>query len=123
MYLAFKHSHFLFGYLSLALTLIWSAVAWRSTADTQDRARRLSYTLNQACAGLAALTGLAIIAIGLWRTLLFPYLGMLLFVARAVSAAWSRRAISQSRRALAAALLVQNGSLWIAAYLMHTKPF
>lgn len=127
MYIAFKHSHTLTAVLALLLTLIWTAMAWNSAGAAGQPAgkHKLIYILLRAITGLAGLTGLAVTFIGPWRTMMFPYIGLIAFLVHGVAAAISKRTFADTqqgaRRQLA--LMVQIAALLLAAYIMAVKPF
>jgi hypothetical protein len=125
MYTALKHTHLLTAVLSLLLTVLWSALAWRarSTGDLRGRARAV-YIIHRASAGLAGLSGLAVTFIGPWRLMLFPYVGLAAFIAHGLAASVSRRSLGAGQDAVRrTALLAQIAALLFSAYVMSAKTF
>jgi hypothetical protein len=126
MYIAFRHSHVLFAYLSFIFAVVWAIAAWNG-ADQQpglQGRQKLFYILNRAFAGLAGLTGLVITFVGPWRHLVFPYVGLAAFMLHGGAATVSKRVLGSGRKVrLQATLLLQNVALWLAAYVMMIKSF
>jgi hypothetical protein len=126
MYTAFKHIHALSAVLALLATLAWSALAWRGASATGPLAgrRKLAYVLNRALVGLAGLSGIAVTWAGPWREMLFPYLGLALFIAHGFAAGASKKALGSGQAGhLQVLLLFQVAALLAASALMAIKPF
>lgn len=126
MYIAFKHVHLLTAALSMLLTVIWSLLAWKGCARTERvlaGKTKAIYITHRVVAGLAGITGLAVTFIGPWQMMLFPYIGLVAFVAHGIAATVSKRTFADEHRAAKrqAALLVQIAALLLSAYVMATK--
>lgn len=121
MYLALKHSHMLLAVLSLLCALLFTATAWKQQPAGKTP---LWYVLTRISGGLAALTGLAITFVGPWQHMVYPYIGLVLFVVHGLCATFSKRLLSDpaaaTRRTLLAAQLL---FLVATAGIMSTKPF
>lgn len=128
MYFAFKHLHLLTAVLTLLLTLIWTAIAWRSRSGPGSQLAgraKVVYIFHRAIAGLAGITGLVLTFIGPWRYMVFPYIGLALFLVHGVAAKISRQTFSAMEQATRrrVALLVQIVVLLLSAYVMARKPW
>lgn len=125
MYTAFKHIHALSAVLGLLATLAWGTLAWRD-ADTNAPfagRRKLTYILNRALVGLAGLSGIAVTWAGPWGTMLFPYLGLALFIAHGFAAGASKKALGSGQAGHRQVLLLfQIAALLAASALMAIKP-
>lgn len=127
MYLAFKHFHLLTAALSMLLTVIWSLLAWKGNARTGGGLAgktKATYITHRVVAGLAGITGLAVTFIGPWQMMLFPYIGLVAFVAHGIAATVSKRTFADEHGAIKrqAALLVQIAVLLLSSFVMATKP-
>lgn len=124
MYLAFKHSHLLTAALSILMTLVWLAVAWRGGAVWGGKTK-VTYIMHRAVAGLAGLTGLVLTFIGPWQAMLFPYVGLALFVVHGLAAGMSKRHYVGNAQAgkRQIALGLQVVVILASSALMAIKPF
>lgn len=123
-YLAIRHSHIGLSILALLATLIWIALAWRSTgADTGKMPTRLRviYVINRATIGLAGVTGLWLTLVGPWRIFLFPYLGLAGFMLHEATAVLAKKAWLRGQRTLHALLCVQLVCILGISWLMSAK--
>ncbi|HIE1388023.1 TPA: hypothetical protein ACXJSN_003248 [Pseudomonas aeruginosa] len=128
MYIALKHSHLLTAVLSLLLTVAWSFLAWnggKGDPAGPSGGKKATYIAHRAVAGLMGLTGLAVTFVGPWQFMLFPYVGLALFLVHGMAATMSRRVFASEHGATRrrVALLVQVVALLLAFYLMRAKPF
>ena len=128
MYIAFKHLHILTAVLSILMTGIWSLLAWKGDATgsrgMSSRAKAI-YISHRAVAGLVAITGLAITFIGPWRTMIFPYVGLVVFVFHGIAATVSKRTFTkQDQTAIRRiALIAQIALILLVTYAMRVKNF
>ena len=124
MYLAFKHSHLLTAALSILMTLVWLVMAWRGGAAWVGKVKG-AYIVHRAVAGLAGLTGLVLTFIGPWQAMLFPYVGLALFVVHGLAAGVSKRHFVGNAQAgkRQLALCVQVVVILASSALMSIKPF
>ena len=121
MYTAFKHSHMLLAVLTLVLSIAFVVLAWK---PIPSRKSTLVYVFTRVFGGLAALTGLAVTFIGPWQHMMYPYIGLILYVVHGLAAGFAKRAsavtdISKRRTFLVIQLLV----LLAMTGLMGAKPF
>ncbi|HFJ0420273.1 TPA: hypothetical protein ACGS08_002856 [Pseudomonas aeruginosa] len=125
MYIALKHSHLLTAVLSLLLTVAWAFLAWNGGNAGPSGSKKATYIAHRAVAGLMGLTGLAVTFVGPWRLMLFPYVGLALFLVHGMAATMSRRVFASEHGATRrrVSLLVQMVALLLAFYLMRAKPF
>lgn len=121
MYLALKHSHMLFAVLTLLLSIAYLAMAWKSTPAGKST---LVYVFTRIIGGLAALTGLAVTFVGPWQQMMYPYIGLILYVLHGLCIGFAKRsadpAKAGSRRIL---LVLQFVALLALTGLMGAKPF
>lgn len=121
MYIALKHSHMLLAVLSLLSSLLFTALAWKAVPA---RRATLSYVFTRVFGGLAALTGLGITFVGPWQHMVYPYIGLILYVVHGVCAGFAKRQMPTTtlvtRRVM---LLAQLLVLMATAGIMSTKPF
>ena len=121
MYTALKHSHMLLAVLSLLMASVFLATAWKAVPAGKTT---LWYVLTRIFGGLAALTGLAVTFVGPWQHMMYPYIGLIIYVVHGLCAGFAKRQITHgsltTRRAL---LALQWLMLIAAAALMAVKPF
>ena len=126
MYLAFKHTHLLTAVLSLLMTVVWLALAWRARAAANGGLAgktKATYITHRVTAGLAGITGLGVTFAGPWSQMMFPYIALGAFVVHGVAATVSKRTFYTEQHGLRrASLVLQLGALLFSAYLMGTKP-
>lgn len=121
MYTALKHSHMLLAVLSLLFSVLFTAMAWKTVPAGKSS---LWYVLTRICGGLAALTGLAVTVVGPWQHMMYPYIGLILYVLHGVCCGFAKRQLTapipNTRRTL---LLAQVLLLVATAAIMGAKPF
>ena len=121
MYIALKHSHMLLAVLSLLCALLFALLAWKPLPSAKAA---LWYVLTRITGGLAALTGLAITFVGPWQHMVYPYVGLTLYIVHGVCAGFAKRMLTDpapnTRRAMLAAQLL---FLVATAGIMGSKPF
>ena len=121
MYIAFKHLHILTAVLSILMTGIWSLLAWKGDATgsrgMNSRAKAI-YISHRAVAGLVAITGPR-------RTMIFPYVGLVVFVFHGIAATVSKRTFTkQDQTAIRRiALIAQIALILLVTYAMRVKNF
>ena len=121
MYTALKHSHMLLAVLTLLLAVGFAALAWQATPA---RKSALVYVCTRIFGGLAALTGLAITFVGPWQQMMYPYIGLILYVVHGVCCGVAKRLLTApnpSTRRLV--LVLQLVFLLATAAIMGAKPF
>ena len=121
MYIALKHSHMLLAVLSLLCALLFTALAWK---PLPARKATLSYVFTRVFGGLAALTGLAVTFVGPWQQMMYPYIGLILYVVHGVCCGVAKRLLTApnpSTRRLV--LVLQLVFLLATAAIMGAKPF
>lgn len=113
--------------MSVLLTLLWAlavAVAPGIGGAVSGRSRRLAYVGAMASTGLTGVTGLGLIAVGSWLTLIFPWLGLVAVIGHGIAGARGRRALSGGRKRAAVASSILQILFLAAAYgVMTVKPF
>jgi uncharacterized membrane protein YqjE len=121
MYTAFKHAHTLFAVFTLLLSIAYLGMAWKTTPAGKST---LVYVLTRIFGGIAALTGLAVTFVGPWQHMLYPYIGLMLYVVHGLCIGFAKRntapAKAGSRRVL---LVLQLAMLLALTGLMGAKPF
>ncbi|MDE1555842.1 MULTISPECIES: hypothetical protein [Comamonas] len=121
MYTALKHSHMLLAVLTLLLAVGFAALAWQATPA---RKSALVYVCTRIFGGLAALTGLAITFVGPWQQMMYPYIGLILYVVHGLAIGFAKRADSPAKLGQRRGLLaVQLLALLALTGLMGAKPF
>lgn len=121
MYTALKHSHMLLAVLTLLLAVGFAALAWQATPA---RKSALVYVCTRIFGGLAALTGLAITFVGPWQQMMYPYIGLVLFVVHGLSAGFAKRTSAVEQLTLRRGLLALQLLILVAlCALMAIKPF
>lgn len=119
MYTALKHSHMLFAVLTLLLSLAYLVIAWKPVPSGKST---LTYICTRIFGGIAALTGLAVTFVGPWQHMMFPYIGLILYVVHGLCVGFAKRSVDpiRTRRIL---LLLQLLALIVMTGLMSAKPF
>jgi len=121
MYTALKHSHMLFAVLTLLLSITYLAMAWKPTPAGKST---LVYVIARICGGIAALTGLGVTFVGPWQHMMYPYLGLILYVVHGLSLGFAKRITDPSKLGMRKALLIlQFIILLVLTGLMGAKPF
>lgn len=121
MYLALKHSHSLLAMLSLLCALLFTAMAWKQQPAAKAQ---LWYVLTRISGGLAALTGLAITFVGPWQHMVYPYIGLILYVVHGVCAGFAKRQLGDTAPLTRRVMLLSQLLLLLAtAGIMGSKPF
>lgn len=121
MYTAFKHAHMLFAVFTLLLSIAYLGMAWKITPAGKST---LVYVLTRIFGGIAALTGLGVTFVGPWQHMMYPYIGLILYVVHGLCMGFAKRsadpAKAGSRRAM---LVLQLAALLVLTGLMGAKPF
>ncbi|WP_284338173.1 hypothetical protein [Comamonas sp. NoAH] len=121
MYLALKHSHMLFAVLTLLLSVGYLAMAWKSTPATKST---LVYVFTRIFGGIAALTGLGVTFVGPWQHMMFPYIGLILYVVHGLCMGFAKRSIASPQLGLRRSMLaLQLLVLLMLTGLMGAKSF
>ena len=121
MYIALKHSHMLLAVLTLLASIAFVLMAWKPVPAHRSL---LAYVFTRIFGGLAALTGLAVTFVGPWQQMMYPYIGLILFVVHGLSAGFAKRASAAEQLALRRGLLgLQLLVLVGLCALMAIKPF
>lgn len=121
MYTALKHSHMLFAVLTLLLSIVYLALAWKPEPSGKST---LVYVFTRILGGLAALTGLAVTFAGPWRHMAYPYVGLILYVVHGLCIGFAKRSSAPAKLGLRRALLaLQLIMLLVMTALMGAKPF
>ncbi len=125
MYPILSEAHRGLAMLAPLLTAGWAAIVLISDpAQALGPGRRAVYLGAMISTGLVGVTGLVIVALGPYLTMIFPWLGLALVAAHGMAGARSRRAFmagAKSRAVVAAGLAVL--ALLVAYGLMVAKPF
>lgn len=121
MYIALKHSHMLFAVLTLLVSAAYLFMAWKPTPSGKAT---LVYVCARIFGGIAALTGLGVTFAGPWQQMMYPYIGLILYVVHGLCIGFAKRSTAPSqlgmRRGL---LLLQLLVLLVLTGLMSAKPF
>ena len=118
---ALKHSHMLLAVLTLLISITFLAMAWKPTPAAKST---LVYVFARILGGLAALTGLAITFVGPWQHMMYPYIGLILYVVHGLCIGFAKRCLTTQQLGMRRALLVaQLLSLLALTGLMSAKPF
>lgn len=121
MYTALKHSHMLFAVLTLLISMAFLAMAWKSTPAGKST---LVYVLARIFGGIAALTGLGVTFAGPWQHMMYPYIGLILYVVHGLCIGFAKRAAAPEKLGMRRALLsAQLLALLALTGLMSAKPF
>lgn len=121
MYLALKHSHMLFAVLTLLLSVTYLALAWKATPAAKST---LVYVFARIFGGIAALTGLGVTFVGPWQQMMYPYIGLILYVIHGLCLGFAKRSASASQLGQRRVLLVTQLLLLLGlTALMGAKPF
>lgn len=121
MYTALKHSHMLLAVLTLLISIAFLAMAWKPTPAAKST---LVYVFARILGGLAALTGLAITFVGPWQHMMYPYIGLILYVVHGLCIGFAKRCLTAQQLGMRRALLVaQLLALLALTGLMSAKPF
>ena len=121
MYTALKHSHMLLAVLTLLFAVLFAAAAWKPVPAAKST---LWYVLTRICGGLAALTGLGVTFVGPWQHMMYPYIGLIIYVVHGICCGFAKRQLTApvpgQRRLF---LVLQLLALLASAALMGAKPF
>ena len=121
MYTALKHSHVLLAVLTLLLSAAYLFMAWKITPA---RKSTLVYVFTRIFGGLAALTGLGVTFAGPWQHMMYPYIGLILYVIHGLSIGFAKRSADSAKTSLRRSLLAVQFLMLIALTgLMGAKPF
>ena len=121
MYTALKHSHMLLAVLTLLLSIAFAAMAFKPTPAGKST---LVYVLTRIFGGLAALSGLAITFVGPWQHMMYPYVGLILYVVHGLCIGFAKRANTPAQLGARRTLLIaQVAALCALTVLMRLKPF
>lgn len=121
MYTALKHSHMLFAVLTLLMSVAYLAMAWKPTPVSKST---LVYVFARIFGGIAALTGLGVTFAGPWQHMMYPYIGLILYVVHGLCIGFAKRSGQASQTTLRRSLLVlQLLALVVLTALMGAKPF
>lgn len=121
MYTALKHSHMLFAVLTLLMSIAYAAMAWKATPAGKST---LVYVLTRIAGGLAALTGLGVTFVGPWQHMMYPYIGLILYVVHGLCIGFAKRSDTLNKIGQRRTLLVlQLLALLASTGLMGAKPF
>ena len=119
LYTALKHSHVLFAVLTILLSIAYLCLAWEIKPGGKST---LVYVFTRIFGGIAALTGLGVTFVGPWQHMMYPYIGLILYVMHGLSIGFAKRSTKPagSRRFL---LVFQLLLLLGLTGLMGAKPF
>jgi uncharacterized membrane protein SirB2 len=121
MYIALKHSHMLLAVLTFLLSIAYLLMAWKATPAGKST---LVYVLTRIFGGIAALTGLGVTFAGPWQHMMYPYIGLILYVVHGLCIGFAKRCGAASQLGLRRGLLVaQLLALVALTGLMGAKPF
>lgn len=121
MYTALKHSHMLFAVLTLLLSIAYLAMAWKPTPAAKSS---LIYVFARIFGGIAALTGLGVTFVGPWQQMMYPYIGLILYVVHGLCLGFAKRSAAPAQASQRRTLLVlQLVVLLVLTGLMGAKPF
>lgn len=121
MYATLKHSHMLFAVLTLLLSVAYLAMAWKPTPAGKST---LIYVFARIFGGIAALTGLGVTFVGPWQHMMYPYIGLILYVVHGLCIGFAKRSAQPSQINMRRTLLVlQFVALIALTGLMGAKPF
>lgn len=121
MYTAFKHSHMLFAVLTLLLSIAYLAMAWKATPAAKST---LVYVFTRIAGGIAALTGLGVTFAGPWQQMMYPYIGLILYVIHGLCLGYAKRQAAPAQLGVRRGLLVAQLVLLLGlTALMGAKPF
>ena len=121
MYTALKHSHMLLAVLTLLASIAVVLMAWKAAPAARSP---LAYVFTRIFGGLAALTGLAVTFVGPWQQMMYPYIGLVLFVVHGLSAGFAKRTSAVEQLTLRRGLLALQLLILVAlCALMAIKPF
>lgn len=121
MYLALKHSHMLFAVLTLLVSVVYLFMAWKPTPAGKST---LIYVFARIFGGIAALTGLGVTFAGPWQHMMYPYIGLILYVVHGLCIGFAKRSSAPAKLGLRRGLLVlQLLVLLVLTGLMGAKPF
>lgn len=121
MYTALKHSHMLFAVLTLLISIAYLLMAWKPQPAAKTT---LVYVLARIFGGIAALTGLGVTFVGPWQQMMYPYIGLILYVVHGLSLGFAKRLAAPQKIGPRRGLLVLQLLLLLALTgLMGAKPF
>ncbi len=121
MYIALKHSHLLFAVLTLLLSILYAAMAWKPTPAAKST---LVYVLARIGGGIAALTGLGVTFVGPWQHMMYPYIGLILYVVHGLCLGFAKRSGDPAKAGVRRTLLILQFAVLLALTgLMGAKPF
>lgn len=121
MYTALKHSHMLLAVLTLLLSAAYLFMAWKTTPAGKST---MVYVFTRIFGGLAALTGLAVTFVGPWQHMMYPYIGLILYVIHGLCIGFAKRSADTPQAGLRRSLLALQFLMLIALTgLMGAKPF
>lgn len=121
MYAALKHSHMLFAVLTLLASIIYLAMAWKPTPAAKST---LVYVFTRIFGGIAALTGLGVTFVGPWQQMMYPYIGLILYVIHGLCIGFAKRSAAPTKTGMRRVLLLLQFLALIALTgLMGAKPF
>ena len=121
MYTIFKHSHMLFAVLTLLLSIAYLAMAWKTQPAGKST---LIYVLARIFGGIAALTGLGVTFVGPWQHMMYPYIGLILYVVHGLALGFAKRMAQPQQVGMRRGLLGLQLLLLLALTgLMGAKPF
>ena len=121
MYAALKHSHMLFAVLTLLASIVYLAMAWKPTPAAKST---LIYVFTRIFGGIAALTGLGVTFVGPWQHMMYPYIGLILYVLHGLCIGFAKRSAEPGKTSMRRILLLlQFAALIALTGLMGAKPF
>ena len=121
MYTALKHSHMLFAVLTLLMSILYLAMAFKPTPASKST---LVYVFARIFGGIAALTGLGVTFVGPWQQMMYPYIGLILYVVHGLCLGFAKRLADPAKLGTRRVLLIlQLVVLFALTGLMGAKPF
>lgn len=121
MYTALKHSHMLLAVLTLLVSIAFLVMAWKPTPAAKST---LVYVFARIFGGLAALTGLAVTFVGPWQQMMYPYIGLILYVVHGLCIGFAKRCLTTQQLGMRRGLLLAQLIVLLALTgLMGAKPF
>lgn len=121
MYTVLKHSHMLFAVLTLLVSTVYLLMAWKPLPSGKST---LLYVFARIFGGLAALTGLGVTFAGPWQHMMYPYIGLILYVVHGLCIGFAKRSSAPGKLGLRRGMLVLQLLMLLALTgLMGAKPF
>lgn len=111
----------LFAVLTLLVSIAYLAMAWKPTPAGRST---LVYVFARIFGGIAALTGLGVTFAGPWQHMMYPYIGLILYVVHGLCIGFAKRSTQANQTTMRRTLLaLQLLVLIILTGLMGAKPF